>query len=295
MRIFDLHQDLLYHLYRQEDDVLKDYLNIGIHNFVMAIFPFRAYYKSSDVEDALRFTIRSMEFIRDITKEYGFKVAESKEDLNTPSVIMGLEGAYGIENIQEVKALYRLGLRLLGLVWNKDNLLAAHWGAERDYGLTDFGYRVVKLARELGMVIDLAHASDRTFRDVVENFDSGILVSHTGLRHLKNSKRNITMEMIEAIESRRGIVGIALAKLFLGNSTLEEVAKEIAGLMERFPDTIALGSDYFGFSTSQEIKGLENIYSLGNLHKALSRYLNEDLIEKFFWKNAYEFFRNSLK
>lgn len=256
----------------------------------MAIFPFRGYYESSDVEEPFRFTTRSVENIYRIAERYNWRVALRGSDVGEESIIMGLEGGYGLEEVNDLRTLHRLGLRLLGLVWNKDNPICASWKAHRDYGLTDFGHEIVGEALRRGMVIDLAHASDRTFFDVVSSFDGGIMVSHTGLRHMKDMKRNITVRMVEEIARKGGVVGIAFAKLFLGDVSMEKAVVEISALVRDFPDTIAVGSDFFGFGKSIEIPGMGGVEDFPAIYRAFARHLNEELLDRFFWGNAARFF-----
>lgn len=292
MRILDLHQDLLHYFYRHGDDgILQRYPDYGIGSFVMAIFPFRGYYESSNVEDAFRFATRSIENIYRIADRYGWRVALRGDEVGERSIIVGLEGGYGLEETNDLRTLWRLGLRLLGLVWNKDNPICASWKAQNDYGLTDFGHEIVKEALERGIVIDLAHASDGTFFDVVSSFEGGIMVSHTGLRHMKDLKRNITVRMVEEIARKGGIVGIAFAKLFLGEVSMEKAVAEISALVKDFPDTIAVGSDFFGFGKSMEIEGMGGVEDFPAIYRAFARHLDEELLDKFFWRNAAEFFR----
>ena len=292
MRILDLHQDLLHHFYRHGDDgILHRYPDYGLESFVMAIFPFRGYYESSAVEDPFRFAARSVENIYHIADKYGWRVALRGDEVGERSIIIGLEGGYGLEDASDLGALHRLGLRLLGLVWNRDNLLCASWKSSRDYGLTDFGYEIVKEALGRGMVVDLAHASDRTFFDVLSVFEGGVMVSHTGFRHMNDIERNITLGMLEEIASKDGIVGVAFAKLFLGDVSMEGAVREISSIVRDFPDTMAVGSDFFGFGKSLEIPSMGSVVDFPRIYRAFSRHLDEELLERFFWRNAVDFFR----
>ncbi len=257
----------------------------------MAIFPFRGYYEYSGVEEPFRFATRSIEGIYRIADRYGWRVALRGDEVGERSMIVGLEGGYALEEVDDLKTLHRLGLRLLGLVWNKDNAICASWKANRDYGLTDFGYEIVREALQKGMVIDLAHASDRTFFDVVSSFDGGIMVSHTGLRHMRDLGRNVTVDMIEEIARRDGVVGIAFAKLFLGDVSMEKAVMEISALVRDFPDTLAVGSDFFGFGKSIEIPGMGGVEDFPAIYRAFARHLDEELLDRFFWGNALRFFR----
>src|SRR5207237_9391533 len=62
---------------------------------------------------------------------------------------------------------YKLGVRMVGLTWNYVNDFAG--GIEdQTRGLTDKGRELVGTLAERGVILDLAHASDQTWRDALE-------------------------------------------------------------------------------------------------------------------------------
>ncbi len=297
MRVIDLHQDLLYYILDNPKNVeiLRDYKNYGIDKFILAIFPFRGFYKIYDVEEPLIFTLRGIEIAYEIEKEFNLKIIKDANDLDYGNIIIGIEGLYFVRSVYEIRTIYRLGVRSIGLVWNKDNLICSYWDSKNDYGLSDLGFEIVENAIKLGIVIDLAHASDKTFFDVINNFKENIFVSHTGIRELNNIKRNLSEDMIFEISKIGGIVGIAFGDIFLSKLSLDEIIKYIAKLVEKFPNTISIGSDFFGVSKEHQIEKLREPKDLINLYNAFKNYLSDELIEKLFYKNAYNFFKKALK
>jgi len=297
MKVFDLHQDLLYYILDNPNNanVLKEYKKISIEKFIFAIFPFRSFYKISDVEEPLLFTLRGIEIAYEISEKFKLKIIKSSKDLKYGNIIIGIEGLYFIRSLYELKTIHRLGVRSLGLVWNKDNLLCSFWDSKNDYGLTDLGFEIVENAINLNMAIDLSHASDKTFFDVINNFKRNIFVSHTGIRELVNIKRNLSEDMIYEISKINGIVGIAFANIFLSNLNLNEIAKYISRLLEKFPKTLAIGSDFYGVSYDYQIEGLRNPSDIKNLYNELKKYVSDELIENLFYNNALEFFKNVLE
>jgi len=86
-------------------------------------------------------------------------------------------------------------------------------------GLSPLGAGVVREMQRLGMLVDLAHASDRTFADVLEVTRSDgtpLIVSHTASRALWPSERNLSDEQAQAIVERGGVVGVTLWRRLLG-------------------------------------------------------------------------------
>lgn len=297
MKVFDLHQDLLYHIINSPKNVniLNDYKNLNIDKFVFAIFPFRNFYKILDVEEPLIYTLRGIEIAYEIEDEFKLKIIKNVDELDEGNMILAIEGLYFVRSVYEVKIVNRLKVKVLGLVWNKDNLICSYWNSKNDYGLTDLGYDVIKIAINLNMTIDLSHASDRTFFDVIENFKHNIFVSHTGIREISNIKRNISEDMIYEISKINGIVGIAFADIFLSKTTLEDIAKYISKLIEKYPNTLCIGSDFFGVSDEHKIENLSEPKDLKNLYLELKKYLPDEYIDNFFYNNAYNFFKRALK
>jgi microsomal dipeptidase-like Zn-dependent dipeptidase len=72
--------------------------------------------------------------------------------------------------------------------------------------LTDFGRQVVARMEELGMVIDLAHASPALIADVLAIAKKPVMVSHTGVQGTCKGPRNLAT-MPWAIAANNGVVG----------------------------------------------------------------------------------------
>jgi L-methionine (R)-S-oxide reductase len=296
MRIFDLHQDLLYEIIKNKENVeiLKNYKDFGFKNFIFAIFPFRNFYNHIDVENPLLFILRGIDSAYEIAEKFSLKIIKDEKDLENDGFIISVEGLYGIESVSEIRNLSRLGVKSIGLVWNKDNPICSCWLSSKDYGLSDFGYEVIKTALNMGIVIDLSHSSDKTFFDTIENFRTNIFVSHTGIRELNNIKRNLDEDMIYEITKRKGIVGIAIGDIFLGKRNLKEIVNHISKIIEKYPNSICLGSDLYGISKENAIDGIYYPYEFKNFYLKLKENIGDELTDKFFYLNAFNFFKRSL-
>lgn len=147
--------------------------------------------------DARGETQRAIEAMRaDVKGRSGFALALTPTQARRMTkagliaVIPGLEGAEAITRLDDVDWLYRQGVRVVGLVHFTDNAIADAEDGQfssllngSDGGLSALGRDAVKRMVALGMVIDVAHASDRTVRDVLditEPLGVPILSSHVG-------------------------------------------------------------------------------------------------------------------
>lgn len=135
-----------------------------------------------------------------------------------------------------LRQFYRMGVRYMTLTHNTDNLICDsaaqghRWG-----GLSPFGREVVAEMNRLGMIIDLAHASDKTFYDCIKYSKAPVVSTHSCCRALAKHRRNMTDDMIKCIAETGGVIQINFYPLFLSDefaetlehSGLDPIADEI--------------------------------------------------------------------
>lgn len=153
--------------------------------------------------------------------------ANSKNGLM--SLFIGMENGSPIqESLSLLRTFYRLGVSYVTLTHNADNAIAdsAAQGT-RWNGLSPFGRSLVKEMNKLGMMIDLSHASDKTFWDCIELSSAPVIATHSCCRALCSHRRNLTDEMLRALGEKDGYVGINFYPPFLSDdfaSSPEEAA-----------------------------------------------------------------------
>jgi len=149
-------------------------------------------------------------------------------------IIKGIEGGYAIENdLALLRTFYNEGVRLMTLThWTRTDWADASGDETAELGgLTDFGEEVVKEMNRLGMIIDVSHAHDETFWDVIKLSKDPIVASHSCCRALSDHHRNLTDEMLKALAENGGMIGINFAPDFLdsrGSNQVEAMAIELA-------------------------------------------------------------------
>lgn len=127
-------------------------------------------------------------------------------------VVLALESASPIENeIDRLDVLYGFGVRSIGLVYSDSNLVGSGLAEASDAGLTRFGRQVVRRMNQLGMIIDVAHAGDRTTLDAIEVSREPVIISHAGSRALWPTSRMKPDDVIRACAERGGVIGIEAA------------------------------------------------------------------------------------
>lgn len=136
------------------------------------------------------------------------------------SVFMGMENASPIqESLSLLRTFYRLGVSYVTLTHNGDNAVADCAAEGRKWGgLSPFGRQVVAEMNALGMMIDLSHASDKTFWDCLALSKAPVVATHSCCRSLCGHRRNLTDEMLQALGEKGGYVGINFCPAFLSDA-----------------------------------------------------------------------------
>jgi membrane dipeptidase len=136
------------------------------------------------------------------------------------AILMGIEGGQAINNnLAALDQFYQRGVRYMGLTWSNTNDWADAAGdVERHHGLTEFGRQVVREMNRIGMLVDVSHASDKTFYDVLATSTKPVIASHSSCRALTNHARNMTDDMLRALAKQGGVCCINFYSEFIDES-----------------------------------------------------------------------------
>lgn len=165
--------------------------------------------------------------------------------------LLSVEGLHALEGrLDGVDSLYASGYRMLGLTHFFDNEVAGSAHGVQQGGLTPLGREVIGRMEELGMILDLAHASPTAFDEAITLSTQPVVVSHTGVQGTCPGPRNLSDEQLRAVAATGGVVGIG----FWEGATCEVSVRAIARAMHYAADLIgsehvALGSDFDGSTT----------------------------------------------
>lgn len=147
--------------------------------------------------------------------------------------IPGIEGGHSIEESLDVlEWFFERGVRVMTLVWNNH----LRWvrscrggaGPEVPAGLSAFGREVVRRMNELGMVVDLSHASEQAFYDALDASGRPVIASHSGCAALHDHPRNVNDDQLRALAAAGGVLGVVFCAAFLdaGANRVEEELRE---------------------------------------------------------------------
>jgi membrane dipeptidase len=156
------------------------------------------------------------------------RLAEARDELG---LLLALEGCEPLgEDGALLPVFWELGVRVFGLTWARPNAFGSGDGDPRDRGLSAAGAALIEAIAAQGGVLDLAHASPRTFWDALEAVgDAPVLVSHAGARALFDIPRNVADDQLRAIAERGGVVGMMAHPLATGphDATLAGLVRHV--------------------------------------------------------------------
>lgn len=139
------------------------------------------------------------------------------------AVLLSVEGGHQIQDdLRILRNYYRLGARYMTLTHFKTNNWAdSETDTKVHNGLTEFGRDVVREMNRLGMMVDISHVSDKTFYDVMETSRAPAIASHSSVRAICNTPRNMPDEMIKALAGRGGVVFVNFSAAYLDQKAWE--------------------------------------------------------------------------
>ena len=308
MRFFDLHCDTLYELTKHEEDIFKNELNVSISSSLrykpylgcFAIWipdnlrgeeAFELFEKcSSKLEFEVQKYSRYFNQIKDL------KDLETSLELGYPAVILTLEGSGALMgDITKVKYMKEKGVKIITLTWNGSCEAGDGIGVENPKGLTYFGKKLLTEMEKYNIIVDVSHASEKLFYDVYQQATKPFIATHSNSREVCSHKRNLTDNQFKCIKEKKGLVGITFCGSFLSdskNSGFDDVIKHTEHFLSLGgEDVVCIGSDFDGAKVPDDLSGLERVEKLYEYF--ITKNYSEDLLDKIFFSNAYNFLKNS--
>ncbi len=211
----------------------------------------RALYQSKKLYKAAE---RSNGKLRVITtqQELTQLINDRARDIEVVGGMLSIEGLHALEGeISHLDELYEVGYRMMGPVHFFDNLVGGSSAGVEQYGLTDFGRQVIRRMDELGILVDLAHASPALIDDVLSTTSRPVVVSHTGVQGTFDSPRNLTDDQLRRIAARGGMIGVGFWDGAVGDPRPESIARSMRYVSDLIGvEHVCLGSDWDGGTTT---------------------------------------------
>ena len=170
-------------------------------------------------------------------------------------------------HLERLDQLYSMGVRLAGITYNRKNYIGDGMNERNPGGLSEFGIEVVHRMNDLGMVIDLSHASTPTVMDAIDFSRAPTVFSHNAAYTLRPTTRTRKDEELKACANKGGLVCITAVP----NSLSDDPEQDIECVLDHYDYIVNLiGVDHVGIGTDTVI-GDHVIFQ----HYMLGRDLNE--------------------
>lgn len=170
------------------------------------------------------------------------------------ALILGVEGLHAFEDgsgmplAHALRAAYRLGARVVTL--NHNCHTAVSDSCCDPAGSDDAGLRkrdTIHLLNDMGMVVDLSHASPRTARDVLLTSRAPVIVSHSGSYELCAHPRNFPSDLLPLLRDNGGLVMVPFHIPFVCSDNVEGVVDHIEFFVRSIGARhVGIGSDFDG-------------------------------------------------
>lgn len=219
-----------------------------------------------------------------------FRIVERFDQLKVDDrehiqLLLHLEGVDILANPDELEHLVAFGGRAVALTWNAGNQYAG--GAFSQGKLTELGAVFLERMQRLGLWLDISHLNEESFWQVLERYSGPIFASHSNVRELAVTPRNLTRRQLHGLRERQAWVGVSFARSHLTDrptSSIDDALRHIDHLREDLGENlVGLGTDWGGIC--QPPANLTTVGDLPNLFEALSARGEQAFIVKLQGQN----------
>ena len=146
-------------------------------------------------------------------------------------IILGWQNTSGIEDRLSFVRLFRdLGVRVMQLTYNTQNLVGSGCMESRDSGLSDFGRDLIDEMNRCGVLIDLSHVGPKTSEDAIRYSKKPVTFTHCGPYALLAHPRNKTDDAFRLIAKHGGFVGVTTYPPFLSADAASSLDDAVAAI-----------------------------------------------------------------
>ena len=147
------------------------------------------------------------------------------------AAMIGVENGYQLgANLEHVQEYYDRGARYMSLTHMGNTQLADSSGGGRgapepEYGgLSKLGKKAISQMNELGVMVDVSHASKDATLQAIRTSKAPVIASHSALRAFRDLPRNISDEEVKAIAAAGGVVQLVAFDSYIREIPAEKQA-----------------------------------------------------------------------
>ena len=192
------------------------------------------------------------------------------------AIMLGIENGYAIgHDLSLIEHFRKRGVVYMTLCHNGDNDIcdSARKSNEEHHGVSPFGAEVIREMNRLGMMVDLSHASAKSFYDALDISATPIVCSHSSCKSLCHHPRNLDDEQMKALAHRGGVMQITFYEGFLHDTPSQA---SILSAIEHLNHAVnIMGIEHVGIGTDFDgdggVRGIAHAGELINFTRRLLR------------------------
>ncbi|MEE1410577.1 MAG: membrane dipeptidase [Bulleidia sp.] len=301
MRIFDLHADVseIMKMYPENETAVlkKDW--VSKWNKGEILYTSAASFFAGD--ESWETMVKTVERVKKDIEDSHIPVITTPEDLNENSdsvaCILTVEGMCGIDkDVEErIQWLYDQGNRIGSLEWNDENALATGNSGDPRRGLTEMGKQAIRKMNELHFIVDVSHANEKTFWDILETSSLPVIATHSNAKRCCFVERNLTDQQLRALALKGGLVGLNACASFINEDKSKQdalhLAKHAAYIAKLVgAEHVAVGFDLGEYYNNKDSHNLHGPLDAQNFIEGLKEVgFNEEEIKDIAYRNVFRF------
>lgn len=301
MRIFDLHADISEVLKRDTEKgcLLKKWDEKWREGEILYTAA-ASFFAGPETWDEMVHTVTG---VKEEIEESGYHKILTPGDLDenskSLSCIMTIEGMCGIRDDvdEKIQWLYDQGNRIGSLEWNDENALATGNSGNPGRGLTELGHQAVAKMNELHFIVDVSHANEKTFWDILEASRLPIIATHSNAKRKCFVERNLTDQQLRALADKGGLVGMNACAGFIHEDPEKQDALHLAKHARYIADLVgvehvAVGFDLGGYYNSPDTHNLHDPQDAQRFIEGLKEEgFSEEEIADIAYRNVFNFLK----
>ena len=221
-------------------------------------------------------------------------------------LVVLMEGADPIVRPEDAGRWFADGVRIVGTSWGATRYAG---GTGAPGPLTALGRALMPELAAAGLILDTSHMAEASFFEALDLFPGTVIASHSNVRALVPTDRQLSDDMIRALVARDAVIGAVLYNKFLQAGWVEAGAHKAAvplsvavAHMQHICDLagdalhVGIGSDFDGgFGTESapsEIDTVDDLYRVGDALAAA--HFSDSAIEQVLSGNWLRLLRRAL-
>ncbi|HEX5165580.1 MAG TPA: membrane dipeptidase [Thermomicrobiales bacterium] len=251
---------------------------------------------------------------------------------NRHGVVIDFQNTIAIgDDLDRIDLFHGLGLRMVQLTYNLQNLVGDGCTETYQSGLTWFGRDMVKRLNDARILVDVSHCSEQVGWDAMEVSTAPVIVSHSSSAAVAKHDRGKSDKLAKAVADQGGYFGVVAIPGFIRETpgaSIDDVVRQIEHLvnvcgidhvgigtdkagpgprtssMVEFPDSMPAGLpgdfNWSGFRIQEhrqtpeyQMEGFESLADWPNITAGLAQAgFNEDELRKLLGLNYLRVFRD---